>query len=466
MPAAPTKRIYLSWKYNKIVLRLPIPKAAQPILGRPMFRLVMAQTQMLDAENASLPILTEWKRQIAEALQAGQDHQQAEIIRLRTRVEAHRKARGAAAPLTLELAELFEDIWTVIATQGGVNEIERRAIRAEALNSMDRTLLALPAPAQARQTLALVDGTAKPVTPFLAHLATWKERTHLKGKYLDQAVSSIEAFAKAVPCHLETLTGPMVQGWVERLLKPTDCSKPLLASSVQKMLKGPRSYWTWMADNGLADADRHPFNDRTVRDRRDVYEQKEAERQPFTPAEVVSLEAQAGNDRDLFAITKIGARTGMRREEIASLTVDQVRHHAGIRYLHEVGRKTRSAIRNVPIPSAIAGLIDELVANATPDGYLIHDGKIDKDGHRGATVGRRFSTMKTAMGFKKQVQCFHSLRHSAITAMEQQTIVTPPHLLKIVKNIVGHKDQDITSGRYAGTAELAIKLAVLETIRY
>ena len=100
-----------------------------------------------------------------------------------------------------------------------------------------------------------------------------------------------------------------------------------------------------MAANGHVDADRKPFNEREVRDYRTARERKEAEVQLFTVPDVRRLFAQAADDRDLFAITKIGY-TGMRREEICSLTIDQVRTHDGIRYLHEVGVQSLAAIRN------------------------------------------------------------------------------------------------------------------------
>jgi integrase len=89
-----------------------------------------------------------------------------------------------------------------------------------------------------------------------------------------------------------------------------------------------------------------------------------------------------------------------------------------------------------------------------------------KTATRGAAVGKRFSALKTKLGFRKRVFCFHSLRHTATRAMKEQKIVTDPFLLSIVKNIIGHKDTDITSGRYAGVSGLATKLAVLETIAY
>lgn len=55
--------------------------------------------------------------------------------------------------------------------------------------------------------------------------------------------------------------------------------------------------------------------------------------------------------------------------------------------------------------------------------------------------------MKAAMSFKKRRHTFNSLREAA-------------------KNIVGHKDADITPDRYAGTSGLDDKLTVIQTIVY
>ena len=125
-------------------------------------------------------------------------------MRLRTRFETYREQ-----PLTDAQIEFYEELYAFIGTQGGVSEVERRAIRAEALNRVESR------PARtARPTLALIDGTAQPLTPFTDHLAAWKERTNLRGKYLDQAVTAIKAFNKAVPCSLETLSARWCKdGW-------------------------------------------------------------------------------------------------------------------------------------------------------------------------------------------------------------------------------------------------------------
>lgn len=110
-------------------------------------------------------------------------------------------------------------------------------------------------------------------------------------------------------------------------LRPTDGSKAVLPDTVRKKLTGLKSYWAWMQDNDLADKERHQFTKRPIRDHRIARERMEAQPKAFDVADVPRLcqQAEADADRDLFAITKIGAHTGMRREEICGLKVDQVR---------------------------------------------------------------------------------------------------------------------------------------------
>ena len=50
--------------------------------------------------------------------------------------------------------------------------------------------------------------------------------------------------------------------------------------------------------------------------------------------------------------------------------------------------------------------------------------------------------------------------------MKEQRTVVLPFYESIVMNIVGHKDKNITSGRYAGVSGLQDKLTVIETISY
>jgi hypothetical protein len=157
--------------------------------------------------------------------------------------------------------------------------------------------LALPAPAQ--QPLALITGMTQPTTPFHAHLEAWQAMTHLRGKYLYQAVVSIMEFAKAVPCCLETLDSSTVQGWIDNQLRPTDSNKPALPTTVRRKLTAIRSYWSWMQDNGKVDQERH----RSQPSVRDHHRSRTLEAQPkaFDVIDMPRLWQQAEADRDLYA---------------------------------------------------------------------------------------------------------------------------------------------------------------------
>jgi hypothetical protein len=170
LPAAPTKYPYLSWKHRKIVLRLPIPKPAQPILGKQMFRCIMAQSGMASAHAASLPILADWQRQIADAQAASRDYLQAEIMQFRKAFETWQDR-----PLTAAEIDLHDRIMDFLfETCGGISVAQQRLALADAKG---RVALALPAPAQ--QPLALITGMTQPTTPFHALLEEWQAKTHL-----------------------------------------------------------------------------------------------------------------------------------------------------------------------------------------------------------------------------------------------------------------------------------------------
>ena len=396
MPAAPTVSPTSVGSYNKLVGAAPtIPRAVQPFLGKPMF----PAGHGADHHATGARRLAADHRRMAATNCGGTKRQQrspaAEVLRVRKAFEAWDGRALTAADI--DLLDRFIDF--LFQTVGGVSAQAQRLALAST-KDVGQALLALPAPArqQAQQALAIANGTDRIPTPFLAHLEIWKARTHLRGKSLHAAVAAVEEFAEAVPCYLETLTGGMVQKWIDDQLRPTDRSKPSLPSTVRKKVSGCRSYWT--CDAGQRQGGQGAASVYQACDPRPsvpARERKEAEPLPFEVIDVPRLWQQAEGDTDLYAAIRIAAHTGMRREEICALTVDQVRIHEGIRYLFEVGDKTISAIRNVPIPTAIAPLIDELVANATSEGYLIHDGWKDKNGFRGGEVGSRFSKMKTAM---------------------------------------------------------------------
>jgi integrase len=138
---------------------------------------------------------------------------------------------------------------------------------------------------------------------------------------------------------------------------------------------------------------------------------------------------------------EILAYTGMRPQEVATLTVDQV----------DFGRKvfilpvTKTFPRMVPIPPNIEHCVQNHVSNC--DKYLFPS-KQGGNSRFGIGVfsntqwGYNFKIRLDRLGIKRKGLCVYSLRHSLITRLLEEDV----NLFKVQK-IVGHRRVD-TTARY------------------
>jgi hypothetical protein len=79
------------------------------------------------------------------------------------------------------------------------------------------TLRLLPGGGAVANTADRITGHA---TPFLTYLERWKPHAGLKPRPLDQAVSSLRQFDKAVGKPIEQIEGTDVQKWIDELINP------------------------------------------------------------------------------------------------------------------------------------------------------------------------------------------------------------------------------------------------------
>ena len=149
-------------------------------------------------------------------------------------------------------------------------------------------------------------------TEFLQHLKEWQDKTHLKGKTLDQAISDIKQFSAAVSETLESLSGRHVQDWIEKLLETVS------ADTVRRKLSALKSYWGWLQAHEYISPDRTPFDGRKIQDKRTKVEKALDKRRRFEREEVSRLINESVNDQPLQALIRLAAFTGERREGLAS----------------------------------------------------------------------------------------------------------------------------------------------------
>ena len=95
-------------------------------------------------------------------------------------------------------------------------------------------------------------------TPFLSYLEEWKPHAGLKPRPLDQAVSSLRQFAKAVGKPIEQIESKDVQKWIDDLIAP-ESDTGLTSKTVNRKLGEIRNYRRWMQSHQIIAEDRNPF---------------------------------------------------------------------------------------------------------------------------------------------------------------------------------------------------------------
>lgn len=231
---------------------------------------------------------------------------------------------------------------------------------------------------------------------------------------------------------------------------------PLSATTLGKEVSDLRSFFDWLERRGRIEPGSNPFY-RMAATVKGSSRGRAPERRPWKPAELAKVLQGVSPSDPLWALTAIGAYTGMRREEVAGLRVDAVE---GNMFLVEEG-KSVAATRRVPIHSAIAPLVKSLAKHST-DGYLI-PGLLPggPDGKRGWLIGKRFGHTIRKLGIDDPKLDFHALRGTVITQMEEAQVPLPT-----IQLIVGHERQGVTLRSYSGGVSDKVKLAALQKVTF
>jgi len=293
---------------------------------------------------------------------------------------------------------------------------------------------------------AVIENPRGAGTPFLAHLDGFKSATHLKGKTLDQVISDLNQFADQCPEPLEILSGKHVQTWIDQLLNTVS------ALTIRRKLTGLRTYWNHLQAHEIVSTDRKPFDNRIVNDRKTKVEKTLDQRQRFEIDDIKKLIANTNDDLPLKSLITLAIYTGARREGLASLTTKSIIQYEGIDCL-SLTEKTAAGVRLVPIHTNIRQQVHEL-AKQSRDGFLLPS-EADKYGHRGDHLGKRFTALKTSLGFDHRY-AFHSIRHTVIHLFR---VANCP--LEIRNQIVGHEDGSVGAG-YGGHIPMTEKLMWME----
>lgn len=151
--------------------------------------------------------------------------------------------------------------------------------------------------------------------------------------------------------------------------------------------------------------------------------------------------------------------SGMRIEEICSLTTADIITRDSVKCMSIQVSKTKKGIRLVPIHKKLQPLIKK-AKDQSEDGYVVSGLTLNKYGDRSNAIGKRFGRLKTSLGFTDKY-VFHSIRKCVVTQLENKGIPEGA-----VADLVGHEKPNMTFGTYSGGFNLQEIKKIVDKISY
>jgi integrase len=155
----------------------------------------------------------------------------------------------------------------------------------------------------------------------------------------------------------------------------------------------------------------------------------------------------------------VALHTGLRLNEIASLTLGDIKEEEGVSYIEVKDAKTPAGNRQVPLHPRVAWL-GKLKGPASARVWpsFNEEGPGKKPGH---DAGKEFSRFKLARGFSDRQKAFHSFRKNVTEIMERRGVPENEWAL-----VLGH-ERGFTYSRYSPHGiTLARKAELIGLIEY
>lgn len=237
--------------------------------------------------------------------------------------------------------------------------------------------------------------------------------------------------------------------WQELIRSFGGRTKGLADATVNRHMATLSALWQWAEDREHCEG-RNPFQGHQ---RKLKLGQNRGEFVAWKPDELRVLFSPPPKREDVTEVMLVAMFTGMRRDEIASLTFGQIREEQSVPVLDITNAKTRAGVRLVPIHPELDWLLRR--AEGQPPGDRIWPNfRAEGPGKKpGDHLGKEFSRFKQARGFTTRAKSFHSFRKNVVGQLEVARVPENE-----VAMLVGHEKRGFTFRTY-GNRELLQRLA-------
>lgn len=440
--------MYLIRQGNAWSVKVTIPKELRHIFGKVAFKQSLRTSNKLEANARAAPLIIHFKQQIEQArenpsiaLRDNLSDLKAQLGKIRSQIsEASSKVtNGRHLEDLKETQYVLESVLgdTLLASEGVEDSSE---LTGQALDNLS-------------ETFGIITGT---IVPTLDHLESFLVAQAVEPSTARRYHQMIHRFSEKHSV-ASNVTAKDAREYIRHLSE--DCG--LTPRTVRSHLLPLRTYWSWMLDNEiLSTSNVNPFFNVKAPKLSSKDAAKEV-RFPYEIEDIQTLHAAIfrGNDAMLKALFAFGIYTGARREEITQLKLSDVsRDQVKIR-----AAKTRAGNRSVPIHPLLQPIINDLLEshpNKAADEYLLFDLTANRYGKRSVQVGKRFSRVKSKLGFDDRHD-FHSIRKTVSTQLERLNVSEG-----ISADILGHEKKTMTYGLYSGGSSMEQKAAAVNLIDY
>ncbi|TWB26734.1 site-specific recombinase XerD [Nitrospirillum viridazoti] len=293
-------------------------------------------------------------------------------------------------------------------------------------------------------------GTSDPLAPLLE---PWLRETKGAVKTIAEKRKVAQAFLDWMVTQRLVLIDDIPRRVASRYVREEIAGRGVKPATINKEISHLSSWWRWLKKRGHLEDSENPWTDQGYTVNPDAEgEDEETNHRAWTTDELRTLfnadpaacGVRPATRATLLRFAKAALYTGARRSDLAGLKVGDVetKEDGGLWLIIRRG-KTKAAVRNIPVHSAIEPLIREMIQDRPADEWLFTGpGIVGKTtGARANYVGKLWRDMTSEL---KLMPVLHGLRATFIEHMEAAGVP-----LSTVKLIVGHRRGDITFGRYS-----------------
>jgi integrase len=248
--------------------------------------------------------------------------------------------------------------------------------------------------------------------------------------------------------------------WDDLIVQCGNQEKGLAASTMNRHMRALQSVWDWAEQRGHCEG-RNPFGGFSIRLKPG---ENTLSYRPWENDELAKLFEPPPKRSDLLEVMIVALFTGMRLDEIASMTWGRVRTDGegdrAITYFDIVDAKTAAGWRQVPVHSQLSWLTQR--DRGAADARLWPNFNLEGVGDKaGADAGKMFSDFKIERGFGSRQKTFHSFRKNVTRIIERAGVAENEWA-----QVFGHERGFTYSVYNPDGITMARKAAIIELVKY